>query len=146
MDKVIVFDIDGTVADNSHRTHWLMTKPKNWRAYDAGMADDGLHGDIAWLVQQQFAARNWIVFATGRSEDHKETTVNWLVKHELFHHGLFMRKSKDFRKDSIIKVELLQQIRQDFGNPFLWFDDRDHVVEAIRNEGVRVLQVKEGNY
>jgi hypothetical protein len=59
---------------------------------------------------------------------------------------LYMRPAKDHRPDYIIKVELLQQIRKDYGEPFMWFDDRNQVVDAIRAEGVRVLQVAEGNF
>ena len=57
-----------------------------------------------------------------------------------------MRAEKDNRKDSIVKVELLQQIRKDYGEPFLWFDDRSQVVNAIRAQGVRVLQVAPGDF
>jgi predicted ATPase len=59
---------------------------------------------------------------------------------------LYMRPAKDHRSDDIIKVELLQQIRSEFGNPHLWFDDRSRVVNAIRAEGVRVLQVAPGDF
>jgi hypothetical protein len=41
---------------------------------------------------------------------------------------------------------LLDQIRSDYGDPWLWFDDRNQVVDAIRACGVRVLQVAEGNF
>jgi hypothetical protein len=57
-----------------------------------------------------------------------------------------MRSIGDFRKDSIVKVELLQQIIYDYGKPYLWFDDRQQVVDAIRAEGVRVLQVAPGDF
>ena len=57
-----------------------------------------------------------------------------------------MRKIDDFRPDSIVKVELLAEIREKYGEPYLWVDDRKTVVEAIRNAGVRVLQVCEGDY
>lgn len=57
-----------------------------------------------------------------------------------------MRPAGDHRQDNIVKVELLAEIRKDFGNPFLWFDDRNQVVDAIRAEGVRVLQVAPGDF
>ncbi len=59
---------------------------------------------------------------------------------------LFMRSEKDYRADNIVKVELLAQIREQFGEPYLWFDDRKQVVDAIRAEGVRVLQVAPGDF
>ena len=29
----VICDIDGTVADCSHRLHWIQSKPKNWKAF-----------------------------------------------------------------------------------------------------------------
>ena len=43
-------------------------------------------------------------------------------------------------------TELLQQIRDKYGNPYLWFDDRQQVVDAIRAAGVKVLQVAPGDF
>ena len=49
MDKVrlLICDIDGTVADNSHRQGWLRMKPKNWPEYEKNMADDP---PIQWVI------------------------------------------------------------------------------------------------
>jgi hypothetical protein len=57
-----------------------------------------------------------------------------------------MRKKGDYRDDSIVKKELLDQIRKDGYNPLLAFDDRDRVVKAWRECGIRCLQVAEGNF
>jgi len=57
-----------------------------------------------------------------------------------------MRASGDNRKDSIVKVELLHDIQRDWAWPWLWIDDRDQVVKAIREQGVRVLQVAPGDF
>jgi hypothetical protein len=57
-----------------------------------------------------------------------------------------MRASGDNRKDSIVKVELLHDIQRDYDWPWLWVDDRDQVVKAIREQGVRVLQVAPGDF
>jgi hypothetical protein len=57
-----------------------------------------------------------------------------------------MRRAKDYRADSIVKTELLDQIRQWHGEPFVWLDDRNQVVDAIRAAGVRVLQCAPGDF
>jgi hydroxymethylpyrimidine pyrophosphatase-like HAD family hydrolase len=33
---MVVFDIDGTLADNEHRVHYLHNHPKNWDAFLLG--------------------------------------------------------------------------------------------------------------
>ena len=37
MNKVIVFDIDGTLANIEHRRAFVATKPKNWKAFTAAL-------------------------------------------------------------------------------------------------------------
>lgn len=147
MATIYVFDIDGTVADNSARTKWVEQTPKNWKKYNETMADDKPIGDIISLVDV-FADRadSRIVFCTGREEVYREVTEKWLRDNDIPFNALYMRSVKDYRSDSIIKVELLNQIRKDFGEPFMWFDDRDSVVSAIRAQGVRVLQVRPGAF
>lgn len=145
--KVIVFDIDGTLANVDHRRHWVASKPRNWAAWNASMPNDIPHDDIVWMWSA-FAhmPNNRIILASGRGEDHRSVTEQWLAKHGIFYDALYMRAAKDNRKDSIVKVEFLQQIRYDYGNPWLWFDDRQQVVDAIRAEGVRVCQVAPGDF
>lgn len=146
MSKVIVFDIDGTIADMEHRRHWVATKPKNWPAFNAGMARDTVHKDIAGLMDM-FADKDYtILLCSGRGEESRAVTEAWLADNDLPYKQLYMRGLQDYRQDSIVKVELLAQIRAQHGNPWLWFDDRQQVVDAIRAEGVRVLQVASGNF
>lgn len=145
--KVYVFDIDGTLADIGHRVHFVKNKPKNWKAFNASMSFDKPYHDMVDMVRVCYSVDgSSLVLCSGRGSENRFTTVKWLAEHNIPYHALYMRAEKDYRKDSIIKVELLNQIRKDFGEPFMWFDDRNQVVEAIRAEGVRVLQVREGNF
>jgi len=155
MNKVIVFDIDGTIANTEHRKHWVSSKPKNWAAWNAGMANDTPHADIKFIMDMlRFANVNHpdhedeiaIILCSGRGEETREVTRRWLNDNGFTYEQLYMRSEGDYRKDSIVKVELLEQIRKDWGPPFLWFDDREQVVQAIRAEGVRVLQVADGKF
>lgn len=146
MSKVIVFDIDGTIANMEHRRHWVATKPKNWPAFNAGMARDTVHKDIASLMDM-FADKDYtILLCSGRGEESRAVTEQWLLDNDLPYKQLYMRGLKDYRQDSIVKVELLALIREQHGEPWLWFDDRTQVVDAIRAEGVRVLQVAPGDF
>ncbi len=146
MSKIYVFDIDGTVADNSARTKWVEQTPKDWKKYNETMAYDKPIADIIELLQTLDNGISKIIFCTGREEVYREVTEKWLRNQDITWNALYMRPAKDYRSDSIVKVELLNQIRQDFGEPFMWFDDRDSVVSAIRAQGVRVLQVRPGAF
>lgn len=146
MTKVIVFDIDGTLANIEHRRSFVATKPKNWKAFNAGIVNDTPHQDLVDLTRMFHSQLHAVILCSGRGEEQREVTEVQMNRFGVFYRKLFMRPADDHRQDSIVKVELLQQIRKEFGNPFLWFDDRNQVVNAIRAEGVRVLQVCDGDF
>lgn len=146
MTRVIVFDIDGTLANIEHRRSFVATKPKNWKAFTAGIPNDIPHQDIVDLANLFMDNGSYIILCSGRGEESREVTEQQMDNFSVTYHQLYMRSAKDHRPDDIIKVELLQQIRKDWGNPTYWFDDRTRVVNAIRAEGVRVLQVAPGDF
>lgn len=147
MNKIIVFDIDGTLADVTHRRQFVATKPKNWAAWNAGMSRDTVHEDIRWMLMKlRRDPGSKTILCSGRGEETREVTEQWLSDNRIPYVDLYMRKTKDYRQDSIVKVELLAQIREEHGEPYMWFDDRQLVVDAIRAEGVRVLQVAPGDF
>ena len=147
MPNVVVFDLDGTICNVNHRRHWVATKPKNWAAWNAGIANDTPNEDIVWMLNRFLDEGNTrIVLCSGRGSEHREVTEKWLKDNKVYYDALYMRLAKDNRQDSIVKVELLDQIRQWEGEPILWVDDRQQVVDAIRAQGVRVLQVAPGDF
>ena len=144
--KVIVFDIDGTLSDTTHRQHFVRSKPRNWQAFNAAIPFDSPHSDIVWLLNTFIKAGCWILLATGRSEDEREMTQRWLLTYNITYDRLYMRKAKDYRDDSIVKKEILDQMRQEGFEPFMVIDDRDSVVKMWRENGIRCLQVNYGNF
>jgi hypothetical protein len=154
MNKVIVFDIDGTLANIEHRRGFVASKPKNFKAFNAAIPQDTPHEEIVhlaklfWNESVNPASDNSykIILCSGRGEESRGVTEVQMKDFGVRFDKLFMRKEKDFRADNIVKVELLADIRKEFGEPFLWFDDRKQVVDAIRSEGVRVLQVAPGDF
>lgn len=149
---LVVFDIDGTLANIEHRIHHVRTKPKNWKKFREEIKNDKPYPEMRNLLMKLRAADCTILYCTGRSNEERQETTQWLSDHiydfDLLqdHSRLYMRPDKDYRQDDIIKVELLQEIVKDHGVPDLWFDDRSRVVDAIRGQGIRVLQVAPGDF
>ena len=146
MNKVIVFDIDGTLANVEHRRPYIATRPKNWAAWNAGIPRDTAHEEIVFLAKTFHDGGHTIILCSGRSDDLAKVTIAQMADFGVEYKGLYMREAGDHRPDSIVKVELLNRIRKDYGEPYLWFDDRQQVVDAIRAEGIRVLQVAPGDF
>lgn len=144
--KLLLCDIDGTVADLTHRLHWIKTKPKNWDAFAKTIHLDVPINWVVNIVNKFHYNGAKVVMCSGRNEDYKKETRDWLYSYGVLHNDLYMRKSGDYRDDAIVKKELLDEIRKEYGEPDLVLDDRTRVVEMWRNEGIRCIQVNFGDF
>jgi hypothetical protein len=137
---LVVFDIDGTLANIEHRLDYFRSKPKNWAAFDAGIPNDKVNEPVAEIYRQMIHAGHTVVLASGRNERSRDATVDWFVKNDLPRRQLYMRKADDFRGDDIVKQEILDEIIADYGKkPDMVFDDRKKVVDMWRRNGIWVF-------
>jgi phosphoglycolate phosphatase-like HAD superfamily hydrolase len=143
---LVVFDIDGTLANIEHRLDYVRSKPKNWAAFDAGIPNDKVNHPVAAIFHQMVDAGHEVILASGRNERSRQATVDWFAANSL--RGwkrLYMRKADDFRGDDIVKQEILDQIIADYGKkPDMVFDDRPRVVRMWRDAGIFVFNVYQG--
>lgn len=151
MTRYVVFDLDGTLANNKPRAHWLEGEKKDWKTYNSTMANDTPYDDMFRMWWAMYRAYYSIVICTGREEAYRDVTETWLRNNIpngcSYPDKIYMRPEKDYRSDAIIKSELLDQMTKELGgNPEFWFDDRNQVVDAIRARGIRVLQVAPGDF
>lgn len=142
----VLVDIDGTLADNSHRQHYLQKTPKDWDGFFSQQHLDAPHEAVVWMVRLLSRSAP-IMLCTGRMQKHKQVTVEWLRRHDIPVNGnLFMRRDDDFRPDYIVKRELLDQIRAKGWEPKLVIDDRTSVVRMWRGAGLVCLQCADGDF
>ena len=142
---LICFDIDGTLANIEHRLDYVRTKPKNWKAFDAGIPNDKVNypvADVFWALRDKAT----ILLASGRNRRTRKATVEWLNRNSFGSYAkLYIRKADDFRSDDIVKDEIIDEIVADYGKlPDMWFDDRPRVVRAVRSRGIFVFDVYQG--
>lgn len=156
MIDAVIFDIDGTLADCSHRLHYITQKPKDWDSFFGQVDKDRPITEIrdlafACLISDQFK----VIFCTGRPEKTRKATLKWLENQGLIKitienldakDRLFMRKDKDHRPDDEVKQDLLKEIRAAGYNPIVVFEDRSRVVEMWRRNGIKCCQVAPGDY
>lgn len=145
----IVCDLDGTLCDISHRTHWVQVPSgvrKNWDAFFSEVPNDTPNRpvlDLLYIVNEY----SHIIFCSGRPERCRADTVEWLEKY-YFPEGaykLYMRKDDDFRRDDVVKQEILDKYIDKERVKFV-LDDRDQVVDMWRRNGLTCLQVAEGDF
>jgi hypothetical protein len=147
MTDCYIFDLDGTLADLSHRLHHIQKKPKDWDAFFGGVMDDAPIEHMLNLANT-IGRHSEYIYVSGRSEPCRDGTVRWLVKQgmRIVRNGLYMRAEGDRRQDYLVKYDLLQQLKADGWNPLMVFDDRDQVVNMWRENGIPCAQVAPGNF
>ncbi len=146
-----IFDIDGTLADLSHRLHHIEKTPKDWGSFHEACVDDKLIVPVAEVLRALHPT-NTVVFSTARPHSTFEATWNWLTTNGLAWEAtdnLYMRKSTDHRHAGIIKSENLDRILLRLPLPLsdiIAFEDHTPVVEMYRARGIRTFQVDRGDY
>ena len=144
--KAVLVDLDGTIADCSHRRQHVESKPKNWKAFNALMHLDAPINPIRSLVSMLHQAHNIVIICTGRESVYRQETVQWLIQHKVAWHFMLMRHEKDYREDPIVKSEMLDSILEAGYDPWLVLDDRQRVVDMWRARGLTCLQVAPGDF
>lgn len=144
--RCYIFDIDGTLADLSHRLPHIQKTPKDWDAFFGCVADDTpIEHTIKLAIDVALAGAN-IVYVSGRSDQCREATEDWLRRHALPEGKVYMRKQGDHRPDHQVKVELLAELRAEGHSPVMAFDDRNAVVKMWRELGIPCAQVADGDF
>lgn len=136
-----VFDLDGTLADCTHRLPYL--DRKDWRGFFAACPGDTVIEHVR-LVLWQLAAEHRVEIWSGRSDEVRAETEAWLEDNDISASQLtFMRKAGDHRPDDVVKREFLANADQ---RPDVIFDDRARVVQMWRAEGIPCFQVAAGEF
>jgi hypothetical protein len=143
-EEIVIFDIDGTLADVSERIHHVKKKPKNWNAFFQGMAQDKAIHSMVRLCNVLYASGIKILLCSGRNEEHRPQTVQWLAQQEVNYHELILRCDGDMRNDTVVKREMLAGI--DRSKILFVVEDRSRVVEMWRSEGLVCLQCAPGEF
>jgi FMN phosphatase YigB (HAD superfamily) len=147
----ILFDIDGTLANIEHRTHFVSGKKKDFDAFNEAMVDDVPNEPIVTLLNS-LEHKFQIVYVTGRLERYREVTEKFLegVK-QWWTHDLYLLMRPDDQRyipDYEVKQKLLDEILAEIDKDNIVFavDDRSRVVKMWRDNDITTLQVADGNY
>lgn len=132
----IIVDIDGTLAHTSGN--------RGWYEYDKVHLDDV--DIVVGGIVTRFSVDTAILIVSGREDNCKDITIEWLKANNIPFEQIFMRKTGDQRKDSIVKEEIFWEHIYPKYNVLGVFDDRNQVVKMWRNLGIKTFQVEYGNF
>ena len=148
--KYIVFDIDGVLADCSHRLKYIHGKDKDYDKFysDEEIMKDRLILDITDIiialgnfddytgVDEEDQTR--IIFVSGRNRKCLSSTIRWLETNLnvcINEDNLFLRSENDWRPAYQVKEDLIKD-HIGFKNILFAFDDDDQVNEMYKKHGV----------
>lgn len=135
---VVIFDIDGTLMDESHRAY--LRENKEWEKYFSLCLHDEPINHIIELTHQYKEKGYEVWVMSGRSISTEKDTIESFKKHNVYYDNLKLRGHNNFIPDYVIKpswakkligIERIEAI----------YDDSPRVIEAFRDKGLNVIDV-----
>ncbi len=152
---MIIFDLDGTLANCEHRRHFV-TDPRNcgdwqearcwhpdWKSfYEACDKDEPIYCVFKIMFNLDEPYQIW----SGRCESVRDKTEKWLCKymHKSEIPELKMRPIGDYTPDDQLKEKWLDEVIASGETVDMVFDDRKKVIEMWRSHGIFVFDVSQG--
>lgn len=136
----VIFDIDGTVADLSHRLHHIKDGKKDWGSFFEEVEDDSPIPEVIEVLEALYEKGHTVFLVSGRSSQCRAQTEEWLRRWDIPYHYLLMREEGDYRPDTQVKEEILADIGKAGYDPWLAVDDRQRLAQMWRDNGIRTLQ------
>lgn len=150
MGKVVVFDLDGTIAKCEHRLHYIYGEKRDWSGFYQACKDDAPNWPVIQTLNALSAAGHRCVIISGRSDEVRTETLAWLAQYDVHVVGLYMRPDKDYTPDDKLKERIMQDAQEEMGfkqeDVLCIYDDRQKVVDMWRRNGYTCFQVAAGDY
>jgi len=165
--KLVVFDIDGCLSDDTTRRHLLPAKDGGIPHSDYDLYNGLMGMDFpieravrtAKRVVELYGSPDLkILFLTARPVAYRDVTEKWLYKHAisgmqaagLFGFDVYMRPEGDLRTSPDLKINLLSEYIEahtTFGREvdlIAAYDDRTDVLNAYRDKGITCYRLDIG--
>jgi hypothetical protein len=148
--QAIIVDRDGTAASCFLRPD--DRSKSSWEAFNAALVFDapvpGVVDGLRFL--RLLFPHVAIIMTSGRAEGdypgdrHRRFRMHdWIAKHALPIDLLLMREGGDTRRDSIVKLEILDRDIAPRFDVLFAIDDRPQVIEAWESRGIPVVAVSD---
>ncbi len=139
--KIVICDIDGTIANNDHRQHFLEGK-KDWEGFFNCADKDRPIKKIIQEVISFHKKDHEIIFVSGRPELYRTLTKKWLEKFFNFKINLYMRRAGDKRNKVLVKQDIFyNELKIKNTRIEIVFENDKDLAEMWTNLGLKVFFV-----
>ncbi|MDB4828761.1 hypothetical protein OAH56_00665 [Gammaproteobacteria bacterium] len=139
MKNIILCDIDGTIANNDHRQHFLEGR-KDWERFFSELILDKPIYKIIENVKKLSKDRD-VIFITGRPERYRYSTISWLKEYFNFEIVLYMRNDNDLRTKVETKKDIFNSINIDIDSVSHVFENDLDLIEMWEEMGLNVIDI-----
>lgn len=134
--KLALFDIDGVLANDTHRVDHALNR--NWDKYfDKNlMASDGVWEQGRSMIEDKRAEGFTIAYLTGRRDDRREVTEDWLLENN-FPWGRVIMREWDYYDLRLAELKALVVGKLVDSGKFedvVLFDDDPEVIQEVQEE------------
>lgn len=128
---LVLLDIDGVLADDSHRVKHALVY--NWNEYfrPETVAADLMLPDGGRLYDMAVNSGSDVAYLTGRREDLRPTTTAWLKSHGMHTEGLLMRPITEHARLADYKAGVVQHLKGCGYDQIILYDDDVRVVDRV---------------
>jgi len=142
-ERVVVCDLDGTLADCTHRQHFLTGEKKDWKGFFAYIPNDTLRGHVYDHVRSLTVQGMKLILVSARPETYRPSTMDWLKVNGVTYDALIMREAHDKRPDTEVKSDIYEKYLKQL-DIVMVFDDRPAVIRMWQAKGLLVEDVGNG--
>lgn len=137
--NIVICDIDGTVANNDHRQHYLEGK-KDWVGFFSDLINDKPIHQVIKKVKDLESKGKKIIFLSGRPEKTRKETIKWLKRYFFFDFDLLMRADGDRRNKIEVKTEIFEKNLLEH-NIEIIFENDEELINLWRQFDLEVFEV-----
>jgi phosphoglycolate phosphatase-like HAD superfamily hydrolase len=154
----IIFDLDGTLADISHRRHLVSGHRSEWSEFFRQCVNDRPKLEVIKVFRLLQKSGAHLEIWSGRSAEVRHGTRKWLTDNVFdgswmwdepehpYYVRLLMRPVNDYVPDDVLKERWLNEALNEGLTIDMAFDDRQKVVDMWRRRNITCAQVAPGDF
>lgn len=144
MDRIVIYDVDGTLVNVSGIRHLVAAGLKNrdFDAFHRASVDCPPIPEVVYSAQLWGEAGLKVGQLTARQEKYRSLTSFWIADHKVPSDLLVMRDDGDFRSDAEIKREKIARLLEQYeielaydDNPAIWEVWDEFSIPCVRVPG-----------
>lgn len=138
--KAELYDVDGTLCDVRGIRHYVTSGSRDFHSFHMASQFCPPNHDVVEQARAARAEGRAVIVLTARMARYRMLTRRWLNSWDIPFDILRTRRDGDFRKDAVVKREILASLRRDF-DIVRAYDDNPAVIEVWQSEGIETVVV-----